>query len=124
MGTSEIVMGKIVDEGRLAHEQKSRPLKMNSMTEEIMWCVKQGLRSMNVLWKPWNIMIERKGPRQFKVMAWWPENHTLPNGYHRPKDAIAFWHVEDHDVDSFMDVNFWPISRELAKHMQKRFRGE
>ena len=120
----DIVLGKIIDEKRKKYEQNHRPVRMDSMTEEILWCVQQGLRSFNLIWTPWNIMIERKSNREFKVVAWFPTGQTLPNGYHYPTDAVAFWHVEDHPVDSFMDVNFWPIARELAKGMIKQYRGE
>jgi len=117
-------MGKIVDKKRMIYERKERPIKMNSLAEEILWCVQQGLRSFNLLTSPWIILIELIGPRRIKVVGWFPENITLPKGYHYPKGEFAFFHEEDHSIDSFMDVNFWPISREIAKKITQKYKGE
>lgn len=117
-------MGKIVDPKRMQHETKERNIAVHELEKDILHCVRQALRSFPIFTAPWQILVEQTAPNKLRVIAWLPENITLPGGLQRPVDAVAFYHSEGRPIERIQDVNFHPIAREVAKGISQRYKGE
>lgn len=90
-------------------------------TDSLTHMVKQGLRLVKVYYAPWNILLEKIDLKKIQVIAWLPENITLPHGLKRSYQPIRFLHEQENEMHHFTDVHYSPIVSELAKEIIKSY---
>lgn len=96
---------------------------MTELERYTIHAVRQVLQAVNTYHSVFHIVITQKSPTRLEITAWIPETTTMPNEARngKPVVPIHFYHSAKPMMD-FIDVDFWPIARELGKEMNNAIR--
>lgn len=91
---------------------------MSDLEEYTLHAVRQTLKAMNTYHAVWHVEINQCADDTLEVTAWIPERITMPAGYEKPVVPIHF-RQKAKTMRDFLDVEFWALSRELSKEINK-----